>query len=39
MTLRAHSTIRLTIMYPGGFDSQINPGEFVLTGVTVDLPK
>ena len=35
----AQSVLRLEVQFPGGFDSQINPGEFVLTSVTVDFPR
>lgn len=35
----AQTVVRLEIQFPGGFDSQINPGEFVLTGVVVDFPR
>jgi hypothetical protein len=33
------SEIRLEIQFPGGVDSAVNPGEFLLTGVTVDLSR
>ena len=29
-------SIRLTVGFPGGFDSQIDPGEFVISSVSVD---
>ena len=35
----AQSIVRLEVQFPGGFDSQINPGEFVLTSVLVDFPR
>ena len=33
ITVNSHSVIVLEVQFPGGFDSQINPGEFVLTSV------
>jgi hypothetical protein len=33
------SVLRLEVQFPGGIDSQINPGEFVLTNVQVDYPR
>jgi hypothetical protein len=30
ITVNSHSVIVLEVQFPGGFDSQINPGEFVL---------
>jgi hypothetical protein len=33
------SYIRLVIQFPIGFDSPINPGEFVLAGVSADFPR
>ena len=35
----SQTIIRLEVQFPIGFDSPINPGEFVLTGVGVDFPK
>lgn len=32
------SVVRLKIMFPGGFDSPVNPGVFTLTGVEVGFP-
>jgi hypothetical protein len=32
----SQSVLRLEVQFPGGFDSQINPGEFVLTAVETD---
>ena len=34
----SQTVLRLKIQFPGGFDSAVNPGEFVLTGVVVDFP-
>lgn len=34
----AQSVIRLAVQFPVGFDSPINPGEFVVTGVVIDFP-
>ncbi len=34
----AQSVIRLEIQFPIGFDSPINPGEFLLSGITIDFP-
>jgi hypothetical protein len=34
----SQAVLRLEVQYPGGFDSQIDPGEFVLTGVAIDFP-
>lgn len=34
----AQTIIRLEVQFPVGFDSRIDPGEFVLTGVGVDFP-
>jgi hypothetical protein len=39
MSIPPQSEISLEIQFPGGFDSQLNPGEFLLTGVTVDLSR
>ncbi|MBS1659661.1 MAG: hypothetical protein JST68_01285 [Bacteroidetes bacterium] len=33
------SVVRLEIQFPGGFDSEINPGEFVLTSVELGYPE
>jgi hypothetical protein len=33
------TVLRLEVQFPGGFDSQINPGEFVLTSVVLDYPR
>jgi hypothetical protein len=33
ITVDSHSVIVLEVQFPGGFDSQINPGEFVLISV------
>ena len=33
------SMLRFEVQFPGGFDSQINPGEFVLTSVVVDFRR
>jgi hypothetical protein len=35
----SQTIIRLEVQFPVGFDSAINPGEFVLTGVGVDFPR
>ena len=35
----SNSVLRLEVQFPGGFDSSINPGEFVLTSVVVDFPR
>jgi len=34
-----YSVISITIMYPGGFDSQVDAGEFVLNNVEVLYPR
>ena len=34
----AHSFLRLEVQFPGGIDSPVNPGEFVLAGVEADFP-
>ena len=34
----SQTIIRLEVQFPGGFDSAIDPGEFVLAGVGVDFP-
>ena len=39
MSVPPQSEIMLEVQFPGGFDSQVNPGEFLLTGVTVDLSR
>jgi hypothetical protein len=31
--------LRLDVQYPGGFDSKVDPGTFVLTGATIDLSR
>src|SRR5262245_51051895 len=36
LSVGSQSVIRLTVQFPGGFDSQINPGEFVLASVTAE---
>ena len=36
--LSAQSILHLEVQFPGGFDSPINPGEFVITSVEVDFP-
>jgi len=33
------TTIRLVVSFPGGIDSQINPGEFFFKGITVSYLK
>jgi hypothetical protein len=38
VSVGAASVIRLKIIFPGGFDSQINPGEFVLHSVEAAYP-
>jgi len=35
----SQTIIRLEVQFPVGFDSAIDPGEFVLTGVGVDFPR
>lgn len=37
--LYTNSLLHLEVQFPGGFDSAINPGEFVLTSVSVDFPR
>ena len=32
----SQAVLRLEVKFPGGFDSQIDPGEFVLQGVAID---
>jgi len=39
IAVSSQSVIRLTVRFPIGFDSAINPGEFVLTAVQVDFPR
>ncbi len=34
----SQSLIRLEVQFPQGFDSRIDPGEFVISAVTVDFP-
>jgi hypothetical protein len=34
----SQAVLRLEVQFPGGFDSKIDPGEFVLTGVAIDFP-
>lgn len=38
ISVSAQSILRLEIQFPGGFDSPINPGDFILTGVEIDFP-
>ena len=33
------SPVLLEVQFPGGFDSQVNPGEFVLGSVVLDFPR
>ena len=35
----SQSVLRLEVQFPGGFDSQVNPGEFVLTAVGINFPR
>jgi tachylectin len=35
----SQSVLRLEVQFPGGFDSQVNAGEFVLTAVGVDFSR
>lgn len=35
----AQSVVRLEVLFPVGFDSKIDPGEFVLSAVTGDFPR
>jgi len=35
----SQSVLRLEVQFPGGFDSPINAGEFVLTAVGIDFPR
>ncbi len=35
----AQSVLRLEFQFPGGFDSPINAGEFVITSAVVDFPR
>ena len=39
IAVSSQSIIRLTVRFPIGFDSPIDPGEFVLTAVQVDFPR
>lgn len=39
IAVSAQSVLRLEVQFPGGFDSQIDPGELVLAGATVDFPR
>lgn len=36
--VNSQAVLRLEVQFPGGFDSEIDPGEFVLTGVAIDFP-
>jgi Tachylectin len=38
VTVSVQSVIRLKVSYPGGFDSHVDPGDFVLTSVEADFP-
>ena len=33
------TVLRIEIIFPGGFDSQINPGEFILNSVELGFPR
>ena len=33
------SVIRLVVQFPGGIDSKIDPGEFILKSIVVDFPR
>lgn len=35
----AHSFLRLQVQFPGGIDSAVNPGEFVLAGIEADFVR
>jgi hypothetical protein len=37
--VRSDSVLRLEVQFPGGFDSSVNPGEFVLTSVVIVFPR
>jgi hypothetical protein len=39
VTVGAQSVLRLEVQFPGGIDSQINPGEFVVTAVGTEFPR
>jgi len=39
VTVSAQSVIRLKVSYPGGFDSPVDPGDFVLMSVEADFPR
>ncbi len=39
ISVSSQSVLRLEVQFPGGFDSQIDPGELFLTAVTVDFPR
>jgi len=38
ISVNSQTVLRLLIDFPGGIDSQIDPGEFILTRVEVDFP-
>jgi hypothetical protein len=37
LNLSGHTTVKLVIGFPGGIDSHVDPGEFVLKSVSVDV--
>jgi hypothetical protein len=39
MTVRGQVTVLLEIQFPGGFDSAVDPGAFLLHSVVVDFPR
>jgi hypothetical protein len=38
ISVNSHSIIRLEVQFPGGFDSKVDPGDFVIIGVELDFP-
>ncbi len=39
IAVSAQSVVRLEVQFPGGFDSVVDPGQFVLTDVSVQFPR
>lgn len=39
LRLYDHSMLKLVIEYPGGIDSHVDPGEFVLHSISLDSPR